>query len=166
MILSYLFRGQFEESPHEMRDIVLASLDDAVDKVIRELKSAGMYNNSVILLTTDNGGGPWYSNSPLKGTKETLYEGGIRAASFLLSPLLSQPGRRYEGFLHLVDWTPTFLRLAGLRDAAPDIDGVDVWDAVNRDEPAPRESIIHNIDQMRDGQGWQATISKGSQKFV
>ena len=43
---------------------------------------------SVVLLTTDNGGGPWYSNTPLRGTKETLFEGGIRAASFLLSPLL------------------------------------------------------------------------------
>ena len=149
-----------------MRDIVLASLDDAVNKVVRELQSAGMYDNSVILVTTDNGGGPWYSNTPLRGTKETLYEGGIRAASFLLSPLLQQPGRRYDGFLHLVDWTPTFLRLAGLKDAADDIDGQDVWDAINKDEPVPRESIIHNIDEMKDQAGWQATISKGSFKMI
>ena len=145
---------------------MLASLDDAVNKVVRELQSAGMYDNSVILVTTDNGGGPWYSNTPLRGTKETLYEGGIRAASFLLSPLLQQPGRRYDGFLHLVDWTPTFLRLAGLKDAADDIDGQDVWDAINKDEPVPRESIIHNIDDMKDQAGWQATISKGSYKMI
>ena len=145
---------------------MLASLDDAVNKVVRELQSAGMYDNSVILVTTDNGGGPWYSNTPLRGTKETLYEGGIRAASFLLSPLLQKPGRRYDGFLHLVDWTPTFLRLAGLKDAADDIDGQDVWDAINNNEPVPRESIIHNIDEMKDKAGWQATITKGSYKMI
>ena len=166
IILFHHYRGQFEESPHEVRDIVLASLDDAVYKVVRELQSAGMYDNSVILVTTDNGGGPWYSNTPLRGTKETLYEGGIRAASFLLSPLLQRPGRRYDGFLHLVDWTPTFLRLAGLKDATDDIDGQDVWDSINNDEPVPRESIIHNIDEMKDKGRWQATISRGSYKMI
>ena len=81
-------RAEFEESSQEVRDMVLASVDQAVDKVISELRRAGMFRNSVVLLTTDNGGGPWYSNTPLRGTKETLFEGGIRAASFLLSPLL------------------------------------------------------------------------------
>ena len=81
-------RAEFEESSQEVRDMVLASVDQAVDRVISELRRAGMFRNSVVLLTTDNGGGPWYSNTPLRGTKETLFEGGIRAASFLLSPLL------------------------------------------------------------------------------
>ena len=31
--------------------------DDAIEKVIRELKASGLYENSVILVTTDNGGG-------------------------------------------------------------------------------------------------------------
>ena len=74
-------------------------VDDAIDKVIRQLKESGLYENSVILVTTDNGGGPWYSNQPLKGSKETLYEGGIRAASFLLSPLLQKTGYRFEVWL-------------------------------------------------------------------
>ena len=81
-------RAEFEESSQEVRDMVLAGVDQAVDRVISELRRAGMFRNSVVLLTTDNGGGPWYSNTPLRGTKETLFEGGIRAASFLLSPLL------------------------------------------------------------------------------
>ena len=31
--------------------------DDAIEKVIRELKASGLYENSVIFVTTDNGGG-------------------------------------------------------------------------------------------------------------
>ena len=34
--------------------------DDAIDKVIRELKTSGLYENSVILITTDNGGGNYF----------------------------------------------------------------------------------------------------------
>ena len=112
MISNKARKDTFEESPHDLRDMVLASVDEAIDKVILKLKETGIYNNSVILVTTDNGGGPWYSNSPLKGTKETMYEGGIRGASFLLSPLLARSGES-DQLIHLVDWLPTFLNLAG-----------------------------------------------------
>ena len=84
--------------------MVLASVDQAVDRVISELRRAGMFRNSVVLLTTDNGGGPWYSNTPLRGTKETLFEGGIRAASFLLSPLLQvRSSHSYPVYKYILD---------------------------------------------------------------
>merc|ERR550519_2697495 len=86
-----LFRRR-KLSEHDIRQIFLVALDYAVHKVIVDLKFYGLFDNSVILFTTDNGGGPWYSNTPLKGTKETVYEGGIRAASFILSPLLMKSG--------------------------------------------------------------------------
>ena len=101
------------QSSDKLREIVLASVDYAIHKVFVDLKMQGMYDNSVILVTTDNGGGPWYSNLPLKGTKETMYEGGIRGASFVNSPLLNMSGYKYNGLMHITDWVPTLLGLAG-----------------------------------------------------
>ena len=63
-------------------------------QVIGELKEAGMFENSIVLVTTDNGGETWDSNLPLRGTKDTVYEGGIRGASFIMSPLL--PKKNYS----------------------------------------------------------------------
>ena len=57
MISNKARKDTLEESPHDLRDMVLASVDEAINKVINKLKDAGMYNNSVILITTDNGGG-------------------------------------------------------------------------------------------------------------
>ena len=57
MISNKARKDTFEESPHDLRDMVLASVDEAIDKVIVKLKETGIYNNSVILVTTDNGGG-------------------------------------------------------------------------------------------------------------
>ena len=57
MISNKARQDTFEESTHDLRDMVLASVDQAIDKVIVKLKETGIYNNSVILVTTDNGGG-------------------------------------------------------------------------------------------------------------
>lgn len=32
------------------------------DQIIKSLKKYDLYENTIILVTTDNGGGPWYSN--------------------------------------------------------------------------------------------------------
>ena len=79
-------------------------------------------------VTTDNGGGPWDSNTPLRGTKETLFEGGIRGAAFVHSPLLGRRGE-WRGMMHLVDWVPTLLGAAGITPP-PGLDGRDLWQAI------------------------------------
>ena len=62
----------------------------------------------------------------------------------------------------MVDWTPTFLNLAGV--TVPDgMDGVNVWDNLNEDTEA-RDTIIHNIDENKDQ--WQATITHGHYKMI
>ena len=58
-----------------------------------------------------------------------VYEGGVRGAALLLSPLLAVRGHRYPGLLHLTDWLPTLLARAGV-PAPAGLDGYDVWDAV------------------------------------
>ena len=58
------------------------------------LKRSGLYENSVVVFTTDNGGAiVKTSNLPLRGSKEQLYEGGVRGVGFVHSPLLRKPGR-------------------------------------------------------------------------
>ena len=38
-------------------------------QVFVDLKHRGLMDNTVVVVTTDNGGGPWDSNTPLRGTK-------------------------------------------------------------------------------------------------
>ena len=94
-----------------------------------------------------------------------MYEGGIRAASFVLSPLFTKKAYSYEGLLHLADWTPTFIKLAG-GEVPDDVDGVDIWEALDKNSPSPRQKIIHNIDERPDEGTWQATMSKDQYKII
>jgi len=56
-------------------------MDDAVGAVLAKLREAGLEDDTLVFFLDDNGGptdGAIYRNNPLRGTKGTLYEGGIR----------------------------------------------------------------------------------------
>ncbi|XP_018009471.2 arylsulfatase B-like [Hyalella azteca] len=122
---------------------MVSALDDAVAYVVDALKDSELYNNTIIVFTTDNGGSPKAggSNWPLRGYKHTLYEGGVRGAAFVHSPLLKQRGIINNRLFHVVDWYPT---LAGVANATtpPDLDGVDQWGSLNLLAPPPRNNTI------------------------
>ena len=66
------------------RDIYKAmvlDMDDAVKDIVKSLKKNDLYNDTVIVFTTDNGGAISHgaSNWPLRGTKGTMFEGGTKA---------------------------------------------------------------------------------------
>lgn len=70
------------------------ALDAGVGAVVQALRRSGLYDNSVIIFSTDNGGvGNGASNFPLRGAKEELYEGGVRGVGFVHSPLLTVTGQ-------------------------------------------------------------------------
>jgi len=153
------------ESSDKMREALLLSVDYAIHKVITDMQDSGMYENSLILVTTDNGGEPWYSNSPLKGAKDTVYEGGIRGAGFLLSPLLNKSGYEHNGLMHIVDWVPTLLDIAGI-EIPTDLDGKSMWDSLSNNTSSQRNMIVHNIDEDLYEDTFQAAVTYNNFKLI
>lgn len=71
----------------------------------------------------------WGSNFPLRGMKDTLFEGGIRSVAFVWSPLIVQASRVSTDLMHVSDWLPTLFTAAGGDIGAldPEMDGIDLW---------------------------------------
>lgn len=98
---------------------VLSKLDDSVGEVVEALREKNMLENSIIVFTTDNGGPAAgfninaASNYPLRGVKNTLWEGGVRGAGLIWSPLLKKESRVSEQMMHVSDWFPTLIEAAG-----------------------------------------------------
>ena len=54
------------------RAATITALDTAVGDIVESLKATGLYDNSVILFSSDNGGAGNKYNSPLRGRKEQV----------------------------------------------------------------------------------------------
>lgn len=76
--------------------------------------------------------------------------GGVRGTGFLWTTKLLNPGRLYRGSMDIADWLPTLLRLAGGSNSSllGGIDGLDMWKALNHQDPSPRRAVLHNIDDI------------------
>lgn len=97
----------------------LAELDNAVGAIVEALYKAGLLNNTVIAFSTDNGGAPvgfsrnTSPNWPLRGSKGTVAEGGVRGPGFLWTPRLATRAKATKQLFHITDWLPTFYSAAG-----------------------------------------------------
>ena len=78
-----------------------------------------LWNDTIVIFSTDNGGLPSSGgfNWPLRGTKHTIWEGGARGAGFVYGNLLERRCARSAELLHVTDWYPTLINLAGTQCA-------------------------------------------------
>ncbi|CAM9850249.1 unnamed protein product, partial [Ectocarpus sp. 6 AP-2014] len=119
---------------------IIYYLDKEVRRLHDALEALGVLDNAVIVLASDNGacsssGG---SNHPLRGFKNTTFQGGVRVPAFVYSKsteLIPEEARgtTYSGMMHSTDWTQTLgrvvpgLPLAGM---GKELSGFDQWDAI------------------------------------
>jgi len=128
----------------------LYMLDKAVGQIYDKINEKGLMDNTYIIFMSDNGG-CFYGggkNGPLRGSKGTLFEGGIKVDSFIYSPKLQNPGTIYSGLMHVSDWFPTMLALASISyepDEDHTLDGVNQVAGWQDIASAPRSSMLYNM---------------------
>ena len=144
--------------------------DNVTGLVVEFLKKMNMWDNTIIVVSADNGGAPCEgSNYPLKGSKTTFFEGGVRVLAFASGGLIpeSMRGKTTEGFIHIADWYATFCNLAGVDPSDSGegkfpIDSMDVWPIITGSSTkSPHDEIILGYDFDNTG-----AIVSGNYKLI
>ena len=106
---------------------LMKSLDDTCGRILDHLDALGLADNTLVVFSNDNGGQTTTGavNTPLRGAKGQLYEGGIRVPMVMRLPGKIAAGSLVETPVITLDWLPTVLELAGAKpDAAGTLDGL------------------------------------------
>ena len=125
----------------------LKILDEGIGRILEALAEHGFEKNTLVVFTNDNGGLTEESNRPLRGKKDTNWEGGVRVACVLRWPDVIAPGTTNNGLMHITDFYPTLVHLAGglqPQQARP-LDGLDMTAMLLDGAPSPRDEILFEV---------------------
>ena len=94
---------------------MLKHLDDGIGAVVAKLKREKLFENTLLVFLTDNGGarGMNASNAPLRGFKGSLFEGGIRTPFIVSWPKKFDGGRTIPTPVISLDILPTVVDATG-----------------------------------------------------
>eukprot|EP01084_Bolivina_argentea_P071225 129521_1 len=153
----YVNMYHFNQSLRNTYDAMISVVDETVLNVTTALKEYGLWNNTLFIWTTDNGG--WVnvagSNRPLRGGKTTNFEGGVRVPMVISGGILPNKmvGKSLNGLVHLLDLHSTFCELSGVdcnetnKNAPSNMDSVNMWDYFSgKISESPRTQIVHEHD--------------------
>jgi arylsulfatase A len=128
----------------------VSELDWSVGQVIAAVRRAGVAENTLVVVTSDNG--PWFEGDPggLRGRKGQSYEGGFRVPFVAWWPGRVPAGAVSDVPAMNIDLFPTFLGLASL-SLPPDrvVDGADLWPVLSaRQAKLPERPLFffHDYD--------------------
>jgi arylsulfatase A len=138
------FRGK---SPNGLYGDVIEELDWSVGEVMSTLKRNGLDNNTIVMLSSDNG--PWYQGSPgrLRGRKGSTYEGGVREPFLARFPGRIPKGLVSTGVAGTVDILPTLAQLCDAPRPGKPVDGIDIWPLLSgKSKQLEREALLYFDD--------------------
>ncbi len=116
----------------------LTWFDHAVGSVVDKLEEKGILDNTLIIICSDHGN--------YNFAKSTVYEGGVKIPLMMHWPEGIAPGMVYDELVQNIDFTPTFLDLAGVDlSTAEHLDGVSLKNTLGGDMEPLHEHLFFEI---------------------
>ena len=152
-----------DRSPERYRKMV-ERLDWGVGEVLSQLDRMGAAENTLVVFTSDNGAIPVGSNSPFRGFKSSLWEGGIRMPCLARFPGVFKPASTTTQVALGMDWLPTILTAAKLTPpAGKKIDGLNLLPVLSGEQPAFARTVFWRYKRLA---ARRKAVRAGDWKYV
>lgn len=134
--------AKYEERGMNRKDALyhanIENVDIAFGRLMEQLEELGRKQNTLVFLTSDNGGVNAFSNQGLRGKKSFVYEGGQREAGILRWPTRIAAGQTSEETVSHLDLLPTVCDATGVdRPEGVTLDGT-TWAPLFEGKPLER----------------------------
>ena len=122
----------------------IETLDHYIGNLLSALESSGHAENTLVILTSDNGGHPNTAfNRPFRGSKWNLYEGGIRVPMIIRWPGVVTPGQTSASTVIQTDIMPTLREILSIdEDSNIDCDGVSILPILKQSSISKAERTV------------------------
>lgn len=117
-------------------------MDEAIGALMEAVEKAGQRDNTLVIFMSDNGGSGNGGNAPLKGSKSTMWEGGLRVPFIARWPEKLPAGKVSDEFLTAMELVPTLLAACGAQ--APEgvkLDGFDMLPVLQGETKSSRKEM-------------------------
>lgn len=143
----YGSKGERPQAKHKDNPYLAAmieSIDNGVGHIMETLKKSGLEKNTLFVFFSDNGGEAGFANNGiLRMGKSWLYEGGIRENLIVKWPAVIQPGSVSDVPVCGIDFYPTFLEMAGLKNKPGNVvDGKSILDIFKGNTRSKRKALF------------------------
>ncbi|MES2438008.1 MAG: arylsulfatase [Verrucomicrobiota bacterium] len=148
---------------------MITALDDAVGDIIKAVDDEKLRENTLIIFSSDNGGPNPHKlsdNGELRAGKGSVYDGGVKVAAFATWPAKIKAGSSISTPIHVADWYPTLLKLAGAStEQKLPVDGRDILPVLTEGSTIPDREILINTNPrggaIRIGD-WKLVVNGGA----
>ena len=151
---------------------VVDAMDFAIGQLMAKLAAEGVADNTIVLFFSDNGGQAIFGaggadNTPLRGGKGEVFEGGIRTVALLHWPREIAAGQKLEQVFSVMDVFPTLAAASGVETgAARALDGISLWPAIGRGELVAREQPLFFAQESPNFGSFKHTLIDGEWKLI
>lgn len=153
---------------------MVETLDKNVGRLVSSIDSLGLAQNTLVILTSDNGGlsvpegphTPATSNEPLRAGKGYMYEGGIREPLIMRWTGKMNKGIVVNNMTSSIDFFPTIMSIAG-QDYETTVDGIDISPIIfNQENVTNRPLFWHYPHYSNQGGTPTSAIRDGKYKLI
>lgn len=146
MIAKYKAKPNDSPQKNPTYAAMVESVDQGIGRVLDALDEQGLTSNTLVLLTSDNGG-LWPNatcNAPLRAGKCYPYEGGIRVPLIVRWPGRVAPGSQCSEPVSGMDFYPTLMQAVGTAKdtpTSPTVDGVSLMPLLTQTGSLKRDAL-------------------------
>jgi arylsulfatase A len=175
LIEKYRRKNGGKDEPDPVYAAMIETVDTALGTLRATLDRAGVADNTIIVLTSDNGGVGFQQrrlhriadNGPLRAGKGFLYEGGIREPLIVYWPGVTKPGAVCDVPVVGMDFLPTILSMVELGSAPAPCDGLDISGLLSGGSSLNRDALYWHYPHYSDQGGTPSgAIREGDWKLI